>query len=66
MEGYLRKHFSDDQEGAVANLKKRQISGTLGTPEDVACAALYLASDDARFAYGSALVVDGRVIGTKA
>ena len=31
----------------------------LGTPEDIARAALYLASDDASFVTGSALVVDG-------
>src|SRR5499427_2489823 len=30
-----------------------------GRPEDIAAAALYLASDDARFVTGSALVVDG-------
>jgi NAD(P)-dependent dehydrogenase (short-subunit alcohol dehydrogenase family) len=30
-----------------------------GRPEDIAAAALYLASDDARFVTGAALVVDG-------
>jgi len=30
-----------------------------GRPEDIAAAALYLASDDARFVTGEALVVDG-------
>jgi NAD(P)-dependent dehydrogenase (short-subunit alcohol dehydrogenase family) len=59
VEGYLQKHYSDDMEKAKENLKKRQLSGTLGTPEDVACAALYLASDDAKFVFGSGLVVDG-------
>ena len=59
VEGFLQKHYSDDIEGAVANLKKRQLSGTLGTPQDVAYAALYLASDEAKFVYGSGLVIDG-------
>jgi NAD(P)-dependent dehydrogenase (short-subunit alcohol dehydrogenase family) len=59
VEGYLRKHYSDNMEKATENLKKRQLSGTLGTPEDIAYAALYLASDDAKFVFGSGLVVDG-------
>jgi NAD(P)-dependent dehydrogenase (short-subunit alcohol dehydrogenase family) len=59
VEGYLRRHYSDNIEKATENLKKRQLSGTLGTPEDVAYAALYLASDEAKFVYGSGLVVDG-------
>jgi len=59
VEGYLKKHYADDPEKAVENLKKRQLSGTLGTPEDVAYAALYLASDEAKYVYGSGLMVDG-------
>jgi NAD(P)-dependent dehydrogenase (short-subunit alcohol dehydrogenase family) len=59
VEGFLKRHYSDNIEKAVDNLKKRQLSGTLGTPEDVAYAALYLASDEAKFVYGSGLVVDG-------
>ncbi|PYU66859.1 MAG: short-chain dehydrogenase [Acidobacteria bacterium] len=59
VEGYLRRHYADNIEKAAEDLKKRQLSGTLGTPEDVGYAALYLASDEAKFVYGSALVVDG-------
>lgn len=59
VEGYLRRHYADNIEKATENLKKRQLSGTLGTPEDVGYAALYLASDEAKFVYGSGLVVDG-------
>ena len=42
-----------------AALEARQPVGRLGTPEEVAHAALYLASDDAAFVTGSALVIDG-------
>lgn len=59
VEGYLRNHYADNMEKAIDNLKKRQLSGTLGTPEDVAYAALYLASDEAKYVYGSGLMVDG-------
>jgi 3-oxoacyl-[acyl-carrier protein] reductase len=33
--------------------------GRLGTPRDVANAALYLASDDAEYVTGTTIVVDG-------
>jgi NAD(P)-dependent dehydrogenase (short-subunit alcohol dehydrogenase family) len=42
-----------------AALVARQPMGRLGTPEEVAKAAVYLASDDADFVTGSALVIDG-------
>lgn len=42
-----------------AALVARQPMGRLGTPEEVAAAALYLASDDAAFITGTGLVIDG-------
>jgi len=42
-----------------AALVARQPMGRLGTPEEVARAAVYLASEDAAFITGSALVIDG-------
>jgi len=42
-----------------AALVARQPMGRLGTPEEIARAALYLASDDAAFITGSSLVIDG-------
>jgi NAD(P)-dependent dehydrogenase (short-subunit alcohol dehydrogenase family) len=65
VEGYLKKHHADDMEKAKKNIGKRQLSGTLGTPEDIAYAALYLASDEARFVLGSGMVVDGGLLAGK-
>lgn len=50
---------AEDPEAARKNLIARQPVGRLGTPEEIAKAALYLASDDADFVTGSALVIDG-------
>jgi NAD(P)-dependent dehydrogenase (short-subunit alcohol dehydrogenase family) len=36
-----------------------QILKRMGRPEEIAAAALYLASDEASFVTGSALIIDG-------
>jgi NAD(P)-dependent dehydrogenase (short-subunit alcohol dehydrogenase family) len=48
-----------DPAAARASLIDRQPIGRLGTPEEIAAAICYLASDDAAFITGSALVIDG-------
>ena len=58
VEGYLRDSYADPEEGRRA-IRSRQLGGELGTAEDVALAALYLASDESGFVLGSGLVVDG-------
>lgn len=50
---------TDDPAAARQALVARQPLGRLGTPEEVAAAALYLASDDAAFITGTGLVIDG-------
>jgi NAD(P)-dependent dehydrogenase (short-subunit alcohol dehydrogenase family) len=40
-------------------LRARQPLGRLGTPDEIAAAVLFLASDQAAFATGTALVIDG-------
>jgi NAD(P)-dependent dehydrogenase (short-subunit alcohol dehydrogenase family) len=61
VEQYLRTSY-EDPEAAIERLKTRQLSGELGRPEDVAWAALFLASDESRFVMGSPLYVDGGVV----
>src|SRR3989442_2130118 len=64
VERYLRESYADVEEGMAA-IRKRQLSSELGRPEDVAWAALYLASDESRFVMASGLIVDGGVSGAK-
>lgn len=60
VEGYLKTSL--DPEASVAAIKRRQLSGELGKPEDVARAALFLASDESGFVMGSPLYVDGGLV----
>jgi len=64
VERYLKESYQDPEEGH-ASIRKRQLTSELGKPEDVAYAALYLASDESKFVMASGLVVDGGVTGAK-
>jgi NAD(P)-dependent dehydrogenase (short-subunit alcohol dehydrogenase family) len=61
---YLRDSYADPVAG-LESVKQRQLTGDLGQPEDVAAAALFLASDESRFVLGSGMFVDGGVRGSK-
>jgi NAD(P)-dependent dehydrogenase (short-subunit alcohol dehydrogenase family) len=61
---YLKDSYDDPVAGLEA-LKRRQLTGDLGLPEDVAAAATFLASDESKFVLGSGLFVDGGVRGSK-
>ncbi len=60
VERYLRESYPNREEGLRA-IRKRQLTSELGKPEDVASAALFLASDESSFVLGSGLFVDGGV-----
>lgn len=64
VERYLRESYADREDGLRA-IRKRQLTDELGRPDDVAWAALFLASDESAFVMGSALFVDGGVRGGK-
>ncbi|HLI05705.1 MAG TPA: glucose 1-dehydrogenase [Ktedonobacteraceae bacterium] len=59
VEGYLARNFAGHEDEVRQQLHARQPIGRMGRPDEVACAALYLASDEAAFVTGSALVIDG-------
>lgn len=65
---FVDRYLHDSYEDPVAGLeilKRRQLTGDLGRPEDVAAAALFLASDESAFVLGSGMFVDGGVRGSK-
>lgn len=51
-----------DPAAAYAALAARQPMGRLGLPEEIALAAVYLASDESAFCTGSELVIDGGLV----
>jgi 2-keto-3-deoxy-L-fuconate dehydrogenase len=59
VEAYLEKYHKHEKEKVRAELNARQLVGRLGKPDEVAHAVLYLCSNEAQFATGSALIIDG-------
>lgn len=57
--GYVNKYFSDDVPGTIATLHARQPVGRMGTVEEIASLAVYLASDESAFLTGAAIPIDG-------
>lgn len=56
---HQRLRDTGDYETALVDFIARQPMGRIGTAEEIAAMALYLASDDSQFTTGQALAVDG-------
>jgi NAD(P)-dependent dehydrogenase (short-subunit alcohol dehydrogenase family) len=65
VEQYLAKSYADPEEGK-RSIRARQLTGDLGMPDDIAYAALYLASDESKYMAGSGFVIDGGMTAGKA
>ena len=58
------KYAGGDYDNYVTKRHAQVPTGSMGTAEDVAHAALYLASDEARYVNGTDLIVDGGITAT--
>jgi 2-keto-3-deoxy-L-fuconate dehydrogenase len=59
VEGYVRRFHSDTHDETIQELHARQPLGRMGRPDEVADMVIYMASDEAGFMTGSAVVLDG-------
>jgi NAD(P)-dependent dehydrogenase (short-subunit alcohol dehydrogenase family) len=59
---YMEDLPPKEREASLKEMIRRHPIGRIGKPEDIAYAALYLASDEASFVNGTHLVVDGGYI----
>jgi len=62
VDGFLAANFSGKEKEMFETLSKSQPIGRMGTPEEVACLALYLCSEEAGFVTGCDYPIDGGFI----
>lgn len=59
IDNLLEKYFSGEEDRVREEMRRRQPNGRLGTVEEIASLALYLASDESSFMNGAILPIDG-------
>jgi NAD(P)-dependent dehydrogenase (short-subunit alcohol dehydrogenase family) len=59
VDNYLERFHKHEKEATIEKLKARQPMGRMGTPQEIADAALYLAAEESGYVTGSELVIDG-------
>lgn len=59
VDGFIKKNYPDKVDEMFEKLSKTQPIGRMGTPDEIAAAAVFLCSDEASFITGSAYPVDG-------
>lgn len=62
VDGFLKQNYPGKEKEMFEKLSKTQPIGRMGTPEEIACLALYLCSDEAAFITGSNYPIDGGFI----
>jgi 2-keto-3-deoxy-L-fuconate dehydrogenase len=58
----VARHYAGREREVLPDLSAYQPIGLMGTPDEVACLALYLCSDEAAFVTGQAYPIDGGVL----
>ncbi len=59
VDGFIKKSYPDKVDEMFDKLSKTQPIGRMGTPDEIAAAAVFLCSDEASFITGCAYPVDG-------
>jgi NAD(P)-dependent dehydrogenase (short-subunit alcohol dehydrogenase family) len=62
VDGYLAARYPGREAEMLRTLSEYQPIGRMGRPDEVACLALYLCSDEAAFVTGQAYPIDGGVL----